>query len=340
MLRSQPSTADTAGSGLSTNEVVTMAVKALQECASIVPSSIKDDDFTDDEDDDVQSAAPNFVKKLKDLIDDPEIDSAQWTPDHVSFIVREPKRLSVQLAKYFKSSKLKSFVRQLHFYGFKKIGGSRYADWVYNHKFFQQHGRLLHKLRRKTCGPDQQIKNLQMKVDSLQGTLVETQHKLGDMAVALMALLQQHNAATFLGSSKTHNHSNTPLLPAKRVRSNHYAGASDGGGGGNHGATSTSVVAFNNNAQPVLRQQRLSGAMSTSSTSVVKQEPARPEKLESFQTTMENLNNMNNAFLGAPLTPGAMLDFDFAEMDDLFSPGRDEYGQSIMTDANMVPVTA
>lgn len=182
-----------AAAGLGPADAIALAVKALEGCAAIVPSSGKDDDTSDSEDEG-QTSAPLFVKKLKALVDDPAVDSAVWSADGTSFVIHEPKRLSEQLVKYFKSSKLKSFVRQLHFYGFKKIGGSRFEDWIYSHKFFQQHGRLVHKLRRKTCGPDQQIKNLQNKVETLQDSLVNTQQKLGDMAVALVALLRHHNA--------------------------------------------------------------------------------------------------------------------------------------------------
>lgn len=188
------SAAAAAAAAMSPTDAITLAVKALEGCAAIVPSSASEVDASDDEEDEGQTTAPLFVKKLKALVDDPEVDSTVWSDDGASFVIHEPKRLSEQLVKYFKSSKLKSFVRQLHFYGFKKIGGSRYADWVYNHKYFQQHGRLLHRLRRKTCGPDQQIKNLQTKVQSLQGSLVTTQQKLGDMATALVALLRHTQA--------------------------------------------------------------------------------------------------------------------------------------------------
>eukprot|EP00591_Stephanopyxis_turris_P004439 CAMPEP_0195521424 /NCGR_PEP_ID=MMETSP0794_2-20130614/18630_1 /TAXON_ID=515487 /ORGANISM="Stephanopyxis turris, Strain CCMP 815" /LENGTH=292 /DNA_ID=CAMNT_0040650975 /DNA_START=243 /DNA_END=1121 /DNA_ORIENTATION=+ len=213
-------------SNMNPEEAVTMAIKALQGVSAIAPATIRDEDLSDTDDEDAHSSAPQFVKKLKSLVDDPDVDSVVWSGDGASFVIHEPKRLSEQLIKYFKSSKLKSFVRQLHFYGFKKIGGSRYFDWVYSHKYFHAHGRLIHKLRRKTCGPDQQIKNLQSKVESLQGSLVDTQQKLGDMAVALMALLQHHHSHQQVGGGGGGAAAKLPLkaaaetevLPAKRSR--------------------------------------------------------------------------------------------------------------------------
>jgi hypothetical protein len=216
---------------ISADEAVLLAVKVLQETSAIVPAALHDEDESESDDEGSETAAPAFIKKLKELIDDAEVDSISWTEDGNNFVIAEPKRLSEQLIKYFKSSKLKSFVRQLHFYGFKKVGGTRFDDWTYNHKFFQRDGRLLHKLRRKTCGPDQQIRNLQIKVNTLQGSLVDTQQKLGDMAVALMALLQHHQASRFLGDQQPpqqqrnevathqrHEVATQESIPAKRAR--------------------------------------------------------------------------------------------------------------------------
>lgn len=133
---------------------------------------------------------PLFVKKLKKLVDDPIVDAATWSDNGESFTIKEPKRLIDQIEKYFTSSKLKSFVRQLHFYGFKKTGGSRSADWVYRHKYFQSNGKQAHKLRRKRCGPEHQIKTLKQQMETLQGTLASTQQKLGNVAEALVKLLE------------------------------------------------------------------------------------------------------------------------------------------------------
>lgn len=172
---------------------VSMALQALVACTvvpSASPKEVVEDESDTDDDVLVSTKIPVFAKKLKGLVDDPEVDAVGWDASGESFIIHEPKRLAEQLEKYFKSSKLKSFVRQLHFYGFKKTGGSRNENWVYNHKNFQRDGKLMHKLRRKSCGPEQQLKSLRQKVDHLQGTLAATQQKLGNMAVALVQLLQ------------------------------------------------------------------------------------------------------------------------------------------------------
>jgi len=313
---------------MSSQEAVTLAVQALADCATIVPSNINEEETSESEEDEVQTTAPVFVKKLQAMVNDPEIDSAVWAEDGTSFVIHQPKRLSEQLAKYFKSSKLKSFVRQLHFYGFKKVGGSRYEDWVYNHKFFQRHGRLIHKLRRKTCGPDQQIKNLQLKVDSLQGSLNNTQQKLGDMAVALMALLQHHNAATFLGTSTASTRGgggNAPnVLPAKRGR-----------------ARSTNLTKYEQ--QSFKHTRSSSRGQLQAPTTIVKQEPGPniPASLR-YNDTLD-VNGDNQSTFNSPRL---LMDLDFEGVDDLlFSPGHEDFGYSevdrgMSNLAMTVPVTA
>lgn len=300
---------------LSADEAIVLAVKALQEASAIVPASANEEEIPDDAEDDSQATAPAFIKKLKDLVDDPEIDSAVWSEDNASFVIHEPTRLSEQLVKYFKSSKLKSFVRQLHFYGFKKIGGSRYVDWVYSHKFFQKDGRLLHKLRRKTCGPDQQIKNLQSRVDNLQGSLVQTQKKLGDMAVALMALMQHHHSASLLGNN-SNSKNNAPhgtsidSMPVKRQRRSNGATSNP----------STTIARFEK--QPFVGSGGGGGGGAAVKTEA--QEARRLPATIGYNELLSNNINVNISVMGSStgMTP---TDFDFGfEFDDLFTPMAQE----------------
>lgn len=288
-------------SNISANDARAMALQALESCASIVPTRLQD--FSDTEEDDGQQQAPVFVQKLKNLVDDPEIDSAQWTDNGHSFLIREPERLSKQLIKYFKSSKLKSFVRQLHFYGFKKSGGSRYQDWVYSHKYFQDNGRLLHKLRRKTCGPDQQIKNLQLKVVGLQDSLASTQQKLGNMAMALAAMLQSQVSSSQAGGNSTQSGGGTTprssSFPVKRPRTSN--------GGQSH-------------AQAQAQAQRNGGA-TIKTEPRVKQEQGRsriPEPLLFERSLANQIGELHSGF--------SPFDLDEFELTDsvLYSPRTDD----------------
>lgn len=169
---------------------VAKAIAALQTATAMAPAGVKDNELSDSEEDDAQPL-PLFVQKLKAMMDDSKIDSAVWSTDGETILIRDPARLAKQLPKYFKASKLNSFVRQLHFYGFKKVSGKRNCDWAYNHKYFQASGHLIHKVRRKTSGPDRQIQNLTLQVEGLQTALADTQRKLASVASALINVLKE-----------------------------------------------------------------------------------------------------------------------------------------------------
>lgn len=329
---------------LQTTSAVMMAMQALQSAASIVPAShLREDGFSDDDGDEGQTA-PAFVQKLKDLVDDPQVDSAAWSKDGASFVVHEPKRLSEQLPKYFKSSKLKSFVRQLHFYGFKKSGGSRYQDWVYNHKYFQRNGRLLHRLRRKTCGPDQQIKSLQSKVTNLQDSLAETQQKLGDMAVALVTLLQQ-NSATSLSASRSREppSHNTSLLPAKRPRPNTQPnGCATGADQSSNSPRRTSHLSV---ASLAAAKRTVKQEPRFKQEPHVKREPNVARRLPVHLGFNDTLSRApHGGLMLTPTTPTTFFDLDDDLHDDgeelLFSPSDDDLFDRVGRGLSMVRVTA
>ena len=170
------------------------AIHALHECATAIPAEPRDNESDNDweEDEEPVSSVPRFIQKLKALVDDPDIDGVAWTADGRHISMPEPHQLTSQLAKYFKNStKLKSFVRQLHFYGFKKTGGSRSLNWIYSHKHFQRDGQNIRKVRRKTCSTDRQMQLLRRKVDYLHSSLSSTQSKLKTAASALASLLEE-----------------------------------------------------------------------------------------------------------------------------------------------------
>jgi len=70
----------------------------------------------------VATEVPIFLRKTYHMIDtcDPSISS--WSEDGETFIVKQPEIFEKQIIpQFFKHSKFSSFVRQLNFYGFRKI---------------------------------------------------------------------------------------------------------------------------------------------------------------------------------------------------------------------------
>lgn len=61
---------------------------------------------------------PPFLGKIWDLVDDPDNNHiVSWSKNNNSFVVWDPDAFALQLLpKYFKHSKLSSFIRQLNTY--------------------------------------------------------------------------------------------------------------------------------------------------------------------------------------------------------------------------------
>lgn len=93
-----------------------------------------------------------FLSKLYHIVNElAPREVCDWSEDGTSFIVADSGRLSTEvLAPTFKSSKFPSFVRQLHFYGFRKTDKDR-SIWEFKHEnFLRGRPELLVKIKRKT----------------------------------------------------------------------------------------------------------------------------------------------------------------------------------------------
>lgn len=88
-----------------------------------------------------------FIKKLYLMINECNNNNIQWI-DNNKFIIHNPNKLKKNMIGIFKNSKIESFIRQLHFYGFKKVDGTRYKEWVYSRKFFTKDGKMLDQIKR------------------------------------------------------------------------------------------------------------------------------------------------------------------------------------------------
>jgi len=68
------------------------------------------------------SEVPIFLRKTYHMIDTCDTTIASWSEDGETFIVKQPETFSSKIIpQFFKHSKFSSFVRQLNFYGFRKI---------------------------------------------------------------------------------------------------------------------------------------------------------------------------------------------------------------------------
>ena len=75
----------------------------------------------------------------------------KWNKDGDNYCVVARRVFSQSFTQYFKSNNFSSFVRQLHFYGFRKTDKDK-NSWEFQHaKFLRGQPKLLTEITRKTC---------------------------------------------------------------------------------------------------------------------------------------------------------------------------------------------
>ncbi|CAM9464786.1 unnamed protein product, partial [Ectocarpus fasciculatus] len=89
---------------------------------------------------------PLFLLKTFSILETSDVEIVTWSEAGDSFIVLDPERFSAEvIPTYFKHNKFTSFVRQLNFYGFRKVKGklnftgkSEQHSWEFKHPFFKK----------------------------------------------------------------------------------------------------------------------------------------------------------------------------------------------------------
>mmetsp|Transcript_24371 Transcript_24371/g.36156 ORF Transcript_24371/g.36156 Transcript_24371/m.36156 type:complete len:405 (+) Transcript_24371:216-1430(+) len=65
---------------------------------------------------------PIFLRKTYHMIDTCDTNISGWTEDGLSFVVKDPEKFASEIIpQFFRHNNFSSFVRQLNFYGFRKI---------------------------------------------------------------------------------------------------------------------------------------------------------------------------------------------------------------------------
>ena len=125
-----------------------------------------------------------------------------WNAEGTTLVVSSPDSFSAEvLPKYFKSSNFSSFVRQLHFYGFRKTDKDK-NSWEFQHPSFQR-GKAanLSHISRKTCSdyvgntPNNttEIETLKATVETLREQLDETRKCLQQTNILVLQIAKEGN---------------------------------------------------------------------------------------------------------------------------------------------------
>lgn len=172
---------------------------------------------------------PSFLRKTYTLINtcDPAI--ASWSEDGKSFVIKDQDSLSSKiLHQFFKHNNLQSFIRQLNFYGFRKLRiesditkpSSIQNEKIlcYHHEMFVRgHPELLSKVRRpteKAANTTQEVKSIRQDVNIIKENISALTKEMQGLKDVLKIL-----ARKVVG--ETNHTSNKNFPPRKKLKIDH-----------------------------------------------------------------------------------------------------------------------
>ncbi|KAA0165197.1 hypothetical protein FNF27_07688 [Cafeteria roenbergensis] len=141
-------------------------------------------------------AVAPFIQKLRAIVD--EGTAVNWSADGTTFYVNDVDSFETEvLAKHFKSPHMASFVRQLNFYGFRKMTSRNRRDhtgktWEFQHALFlREDVSAAAKIRRRSAADTEAVRsegeNLRLSVASMRNQLATARKQLADMRKQLTA---------------------------------------------------------------------------------------------------------------------------------------------------------
>lgn len=136
--------------------------------------------------------APVFLQKTYQMIDTAPTEVASWSAEGDTFIVKDMEAFANLLPRFFKHKNFRSFVRQLNFYGFRKLrtDGALISDrpahwWEFRHeKFLRGKPELLTQIKRANhyeATPSDQIEL----VEDLKGEVSQLKERIEDMNMTI-----------------------------------------------------------------------------------------------------------------------------------------------------------
>lgn len=177
--------------------------------------------------------APVFLQKTYQMITECPPAIASWSDAGDTFIVKDSDALSGQLPKFFKHNNFRSFVRQLNFYGFRKLrtDGALISDrpahwWEFRHeKFIKGRPELLAQIKRanhyETPANDQSevVEDLRSEVSMLKDRIDEMGQTIEHLTglVDRLMLDRQQQPPRHPHDDRQHQHQ-PPLPPAPLSR--------------------------------------------------------------------------------------------------------------------------
>lgn len=136
---------------------------------------------------------PPFLEKLRIIANTTPPEIAGWSEDGKQYLVHNSRFEKEVLRKHFRGSR-QTFIRQLHFYCFKKLDNQG-ERWAFSHPKFQRDApHLIYEIKRKTraenAGPASklEVQSIRVEMDNLKRKL---EKEIGFLRKQLTAVLER-----------------------------------------------------------------------------------------------------------------------------------------------------
>eukprot|EP00591_Stephanopyxis_turris_P000016 CAMPEP_0195517422 /NCGR_PEP_ID=MMETSP0794_2-20130614/10773_1 /TAXON_ID=515487 /ORGANISM="Stephanopyxis turris, Strain CCMP 815" /LENGTH=467 /DNA_ID=CAMNT_0040646233 /DNA_START=22 /DNA_END=1425 /DNA_ORIENTATION=+ len=173
--------------------------------------------------------APMFLRKTFHMINTCDTSIATWSKDGYTFEIKDVDTFSSKIIpQYFSHNKFSSFVRQLNFYGFRKVKADRIRKpaendveskyWRFRHEHFKKdRPDLLVKIRKgnQVATPDQrEVDVLKSEVKMLKDQMTDMSDEIEKLTSLVYALM---NKGEHANQNKT-NENNFPVENGKNKK--------------------------------------------------------------------------------------------------------------------------